>query len=121
MKRSGIFAALMALCTLGTSPAIAEEFTVVSDREQFLSLITGRELTRMGIRLEVSPGGEISGRAFGTPVTGAWDWNGNYFCRDLYYGEEDLGPNCQQVAVNGNTLRFTSDRGTGRYADLRLR
>ena len=102
-------------------PVGAEEFQIVSSRDTFVSLIDGRELTRLGIRLEVTSDGQIVGRAFGTPVTGAWDWNGGYFCRDLYYGEEDLGPNCQQVAVNGETIRFTSDRGTGRFADLRLR
>jgi hypothetical protein len=61
------------------------------------------------------------GRAFGTPVTGAWDWNNGYFCRDLFFGEDDLGFNCQLVQVNGETLRFTSDQGQGIYADLTLR
>ena len=112
---AALAAALFAL------PVAAEEFEVVSSRDGFLSLIEGRELTRLGITLEVTPDGQIIGRAFGTPVTGAWDWNSGYFCRDLFYGEEDLGPNCQQVAVRGETLRFTSDRGTGRFADLRLR
>lgn len=102
-------------------PATAEDFQVVSSRDTFLTLIEGRELRRMGIRLEVTPDGQIVGNAFGTPVTGAWNWNGGYFCRDLYYGEEDLGPNCQQVAVRGQTVRFTSDQGTGEFADLRLR
>lgn len=119
MTRFLAAAALAATCL--AAPAIAEEFEVVSSRDTFLSLIQGRELTRVGIRLEVTPDGQIQGRAFGTPVTGAWNWNGGYFCRDLFYGDEDLGPNCQQVAVRGETLRFTSDRGTGRFADLRLR
>ena len=63
----------------------------------------------------------IEGRAFGTPVSGAWNWSDGYFCRDLYYGERDLGSNCQQVAIRDNTIRFTSDFGNGDYADLRLR
>ena len=117
--RTALFAACAALCF--ATPALAEEFQVIDSRTTFLSLIEGRELTRLGIRLEVTADGQIIGRAFGTPVTGAWDWNGGYFCRDLFYGEEDLGPNCQQVAVRGETLRFTSDRGTGRFADLRMR
>ena len=119
MVRTIVAAALAALWL--AAPAAAEEFEIVSSRDNFLSLIEGRELTRMGIRLQVTSDGQIVGRAFGTPVTGAWNWNGGYFCRDLYYGEEDLGPNCQQVAVRGETLRFTSDQGTGRFADLRLR
>jgi hypothetical protein len=81
----------------------------------------GRELRRFGIRLTVTPDGTIQGRAFGTPVTGQWNWNDGYFCRDLFYGEDDLGFNCQLVQVNGETLRFTSDQGQGIYADLTLR
>ncbi|WP_375551279.1 dihydrodipicolinate reductase [Rhodophyticola porphyridii] len=100
---------------------MADEFSIVDTRESFVSLVEGRELTRFGIRLNVTPSGEIVGRAFGSAVTGQWDWDGRYFCRDLFYGDEDLGPNCQLVQVNGNTLRFTSDRGAGIYADLRLR
>lgn len=104
-----------------TAPAMADEFRIVDTRESFVSLVEGRELTRFGIRLNVTPSGEIVGRAFGSAVTGQWDWDGRHFCRDLFYGDEDLGPNCQLVQVNGNTLRFTSDRGAGIYADLRLR
>ena len=43
---------------------------------------------------------------------GQWSDDG-YFCRDLYFGEESLGPNCQLVEINGSTLRFTSDKGDG--------
>jgi len=33
----------------------------------------------------------------------------------------DLGANCQAVERKGNTMRFTSDQGRGRSADLYLR
>lgn len=101
--------------------ATAEAFRVVDDRDRFLSLVTGRELTRLGIRLQVTPSGVIQGRAFGTSVTGQWRWENGFFCRTLFYGKQDLGPNCQEVRVNGNKIRFTSDRGSGQYADLSLR
>lgn len=112
-------AILVSIATVGT--AAAEAFNVVSSRDTFVSLVQGRELRRFGIRLTVTPEGEIVGRAFGTPVTGQWDWENGYFCRDLFYGEEDLGFNCQLVQVNGETLRFTTDQGQGIYADLTLR
>ena len=86
-----------------------------------MSLVKDRALTRLGIKLNVSPDGKISGRAFGQKVTGDWKWQGGYFCRDLYVGGDELGANCQLVQVNGNTVRFTSDRGQGIYADLRLK
>jgi len=106
---------------LFSESASAEQFRPLRDQGAFVGLIEGRDLTRFGIRLEVTPTGEIKGDAFGRPVTGAWRWQDGYFCRDLYWGERDLGPNCQEVQVNGETLRFISDRGEGMFADLRLR
>jgi hypothetical protein len=103
------------------APAAAEEFQKVDERDTFVSLMNGRELTRFGINLTVTPDGEIDGRAFGRDVTGAWRWDSGYFCRDLYWGQMALGGNCQAVKVQGRTVRFISDQGAGRYADLRLR
>jgi hypothetical protein len=114
---AGAFTALIATADI----AAAEAFNVVASRDSFVSLVQGRELRRFGIRLTVTPDGTIQGRAFGTPVTGQWNWNDGYFCRDLFFGEDDLGFNCQLVQVNGETLRFTSDQGQGIYADLTLR
>ncbi|MEM9710131.1 MAG: dihydrodipicolinate reductase [Pseudomonadota bacterium] len=113
--------ALSLALVVWTSPASAETFQTVNDRASFIDLIKGRELRRLGIALKVSERGQIFGRAFGRQVTGNWQWSDGYFCRDLYYGEEALEPNCQLVEVRGSTVRFTSDRGEGIYADLRLR
>ena len=93
----------------------------VKNRDVFVSLMDGRELTRFGIKLIVTPDGKIDGRAFGRNVTGAWRWQSGYFCRDLYWGQRDLGPNCQAVKVQGRTVRFISDQGSGEFADLVLR
>jgi hypothetical protein len=113
--------ALAAASFLAAETAAAEQFRPVRDQSTFVNVIEGRNLTRFGIRLEVTPEGEIKGDAFGRPVRGEWRWQDGFFCRDLYWGERDLGPNCQEVQVNGETLRFISDRGEGIYADLRLR
>ena len=101
-------------------PAQAEEFRVVERDAQFVALVEGRELRRLGIRLTVTPTGEIQGRAFGGPVTGQWRWENGYFCRDLFWNDTDLGYNCQLVQENGTALRFTSDQGAGMFADLTL-
>ena len=114
---AGAFLTLIATTGFGS----AEAFNVVVSRDTFVTLVQGRELRRFGIRLTVTDDGAIRGRAFGTAVTGQWDWENGYFCRDLFFGEEDLGFNCQLVQVNGETLRFTSDQGAGQYADLTLR
>ncbi|MDT8327073.1 MAG: dihydrodipicolinate reductase [Roseovarius sp.] len=104
-----------------STPALAEGFDQVRDRERFIALIEGRDLTRFGITVNVTPDGQIKGRAFGQDVSGAWRWSKGYFCRDLYWGARDLGPNCQAVKVQGSTLRFISDQGSGQFADLYLR
>lgn len=116
--------ALSIAIALGASlalPAAASEFRMITDQGEFVSLVTERDLTRFGIRLEVRPDGGIDGSAFGRTVTGAWNWRGSYFCRDLFFGQQDLGPNCQAVLINGNTVRFVADQGQGEYADFRLR
>lgn len=103
------------------APAAADDFDRVESRDEFVQLVAGRALTRFGITLNVTPEGEIDGRAFGQRVTGAWRWDGGYFCRDLAFGTESLGPNCQVVEKRGEVLRFTADEGKGDHADLRLR
>ena len=104
-------------------PAAGEGFQTVRDKGAFLSLVSGKDLRipLWGISLKVTPDGRITGSALGRPVTGAWQWQEGYFCRDLSWGERDLGPNCQEVKVQGRIVRFTSDRGRGRFADLTLR
>jgi len=96
-------------------------FTQIEKAEEFVAAINGKDLTRTGIRLIVTPEGQITGRAFGRKVSGDWRWQNGYFCRDLNWGARELGYNCQTVARNGTALRFTSDRGTGDFADLWLK
>ena len=115
-------AVLISILCLGLAgPAVAEGFNNITDRARFVSLVKDRDLTRFGISLNVTPEGQIKGRAFGRDVTGAWKWNGDYFCRDLYWGSTNLGPNCQAVRLQGNKLRFITDQGSGQYADLYLK
>ena len=114
-------ASLLTLLLLACGPAMADEFLPISEQSDFVQLVSGKHLTRVGIKLAVSPSGDIRGSAFGVPVSGAWNWNGGYFCRDLFYGAESLGQNCQAVLVSGDTLRFISDQGNGDWADLRIR
>ena len=109
------------LTGMTATSAASEQFSTVSSRDGFVALVQGRELQRFGIRLTVTADGQIVGRAFGLRVTGEWEWDGGYFCRDLFYGQQDLGFNCQLVQVSGDTVRFTSDQGAGQFADLTLR
>jgi hypothetical protein len=83
--------------------------------------VGGKSLTSLGVSLTVSPSGNISGRAFGSTVSGTWTWNNGYFCRTLKAGSKVLARNCQLVQQNGNRVRFFADKGAGDTADLRIR
>ncbi len=117
MRALAIVPALLAFLA---TPAMAEGFERIDDENGFVSLVKDRELKRLGIRLKVTDDGRILGNAFGKEVTGAWRWDAGYFCRDLAVDGDPLEFNCQLVEVSGRTMRFTSDKGEGIYADLRL-
>ena len=106
---------------LGLGGAAEADFAKVGDRATFLDLVTGKQLTRPLVRLQVSADGEIAGRGAAWDVTGEWTWRSGYFCRNLRWGGDDLGYNCQQVETDGDRIRFIADRGTGRSADFSLR
>lgn len=114
-----LIASAAALISLGTS-AFAD-FQKVQSQDEFISLINGKVLTRPLVKIEVSPTGDISGMGAVWEVSGNWTWDAGFFCRQLEWGGDDLGYNCQEVAVNGGKIRFTSDKGTGDSADFNLR
>ncbi|MEM6478314.1 MAG: dihydrodipicolinate reductase [Pseudomonadota bacterium] len=113
--------ALCATAIATASPALALD--AISSRSHFLDALDGREL-RIPIytlRLNVRGDGRIEGRALGIDVTGDWTWQDGYFCREMLWGNREIPYNCQLVEAEGNTMRFTTDRGAGEYADFRLR
>ncbi|MBS0126325.1 dihydrodipicolinate reductase [Thetidibacter halocola] len=115
----GLFLAL-GLTLAQATPALAE-FATVTDRDTFIRLVNGKVLTRPLVKLRVAPDGSIAGKGAGWDVNGAWTWKNGYFCRDLIWGGDDLGYNCQRVLANGNQIRFVADQGQGDSADFRLR
>ena len=113
-------AALTSLALLLAGPALAE-LQKVTSRDAFVSLVSGKTLTRPLVRLQVLPDGRIAGTGAAWEVTGKWRWENGYLCRSLTWGGDDLGYNCQEVRSDGATLRITSDRGAGQSAEFRLR
>ena len=101
--------------------AVSAEFSKVDNQSEFVALVAGKTLGRPFIRLEVSPEGTISGTGAAWEVSGNWTWNDGYFCRNLVWGGDELGYNCQRVDVRGGKIRFTSDRGTGDSAEFTVR
>ena len=102
------------------APAFAE-FQTIKSRSEFMSVVGGKTLTRPLVKIKLSSNGNITGKGASWDVTGKWQWKGNYLCRSLEWGGDDLGYNCQEIKVNGSTMRITSDRGAGDSADFRLR
>jgi hypothetical protein len=120
MKISVFGPAIAAGLLVQSMPLAAEEFRPVDAETTFVEVVKGKTLSRFGISLAVSPDGKIEGRAFGTEVRGDWRWDEGLFCRDLAWGDRDLGPNCQLVKINGEKIRFIADAGQGDYADFSL-
>jgi hypothetical protein len=104
---------------LAATPALA--FERVTDRSAFVGLVEGRTLTSLGISLRVLRDGQIAGRAFGSTVTGTWNWRDGLFCREMAAASRQFPLNCQVVQLDGTTLRFIADEGQGDRADLRIR
>ncbi len=102
-------------------PVFADALSRVTDRAAFLLAVEGRSLTSTAVRLNILPDGQISGRAFGTSVTGTWVWTDGYFCRTLQTAAKTFALNCQRVDTDGNTIRFTADKGAGDVANLRIK
>jgi hypothetical protein len=104
--------------------AAANDFEPIKDKDDFLSLVQNREL-RIGIynlSLNLLPDGQIKGSALGWDITGKWQWQDGYFCREMDWSGMEIEYNCQLVEVNGDErLRFTVDKGTGDSATFKLR
>lgn len=117
---------LIAYVLLLAGPAVADatSFAPVRDKGDFLSLIQDREL-RIGLynlSLNVLSDGSIKGRALGWDITGNWQWQDGYFCREMDWSGMAIDYNCQLVEAEGaDRLRFTVDKGAGDSATFRLR
>ena len=125
MSHAALPAALVALAALAAAlPAAAEGFSRISDRNDFVETVSGKELRMglFGISLKVEEDGEIRGSALGWDVTGRWEWQDGYFCREMDWSGYPIPKNCQLVeARGGEEIRFTVDRGAGDSASFKLR
>lgn len=116
----------IACLTLLATPvaATANEFEPVSDQATFLNLVKDRVL-KIGLynlAITVLPDGRIEGSALGWAITGKWQWQDGYFCREMDWSGTPIKYNCQLVEVQGaEKVRFTVDKGAGDSATFRLR
>ena len=114
----------LALNAAAFLPAAANDFSPIRDQNAFLSLVEGRELrlNMFRISIEVLPDGRIEGSALGWDLSGTWDWQDGYFCREMDWSVSPIPFNCQLVEVSdGDRIRFTVDKGEGDSASFTLR
>ena len=104
-------------------PVGAQAYDRISDRATFVDTVDGKDL-RIGLyrlTLNVRADGSITGRAAGWDISGSWNWENGYFCREMDWSGTVIEYNCQLVEVNGDRIRFTVDQGAGDDAVLRIR
>ncbi|MEN8896025.1 MAG: dihydrodipicolinate reductase [Yoonia sp.] len=114
----------LAFALFVATPAMAAGYDRVTDQAIFVDLINGKSLSNRlyGVWLQVTSDGKIAGDAWGWDITGSWTWENGFFCRDILWGGDPIGYNCQLVELRGdNELRFTSDQGAGDNASFKLR
>lgn len=118
-----IRAALILFAFALPHPVWGDSFTRVETREAFLAALGEKTLHfgMFGIRLDVRADGTIKGSAMGWDVTGTWNWQDGYFCREMDWSGTPVPFNCQLVEQNGDELRFTVDKGAGDSARFALR
>ena len=116
------FASLIVAVAVGSvATAVQADLAKVQDRTEFVDLVAGKTLTLPLVRLTVKPDGTISGKGARWDVSGNWTWQDGYFCREIFWGGDPLGYNCQEVRFEDGRMRFTSDRGAGASATFRVK
>jgi hypothetical protein len=116
-------ASILGVAFLAALPAQANDFQPIRDKGEFLSLIDGKELrlNLFRISIKLTEDGQILGSALGWDLSGRWDWQDGYFCRDIDWSGTQIPFNCQLVeAKGGEVIRFTVDKGAGDSASFRL-
>lgn len=119
-----LISSLAILSVLAPLPALANDYRTISDEAAFLDLVADKEL-RLGIlaiRLRISADGTIAGSAAGWDISGSWNWQDGYFCREMDWSGMPIPYNCQLVEARGTEeVRFTVDRGAGESAAFNIR
>ena len=95
----------------------------IFDRSTLLDVVSGKVLILrlFGIKLKIMEDGRIEGKAMGRDVVGDWEWQDGFFCRSMFWGERDIGYNCQEVSINNKKIKFISDRGLGASAKFLIK
>ncbi|SNR59024.1 hypothetical protein EYF88_13760 [Paracoccus sediminis] len=80
----------------------------VTTAEEFNSQVVGKSLVHAeGGQVVINASGQITGVIRGEPITASkWIWDQSKFCRAFQTANNDFPSECQNVVINGNTVRF---------------
>lgn len=112
MLRASLIAAALVAAPVA-APATTDER--ITSRSEFVDRVANRKLSRLGVGVRVTPGGRIEGSAWGTAVTGTWDWRGNRFCREMQWGDRSWDDSCQAVIIREDRVYFQPSSGSSVY------
>jgi len=123
MRHSTVLMALLLAPVFYLDPmsAAAQTNQWIREENEFINLIDGKTLNRFLIKLSVGKDGTISGTGAGIDVKGNWYWQGDYFCRSLFWREQNLGSDCQKVELINQKLFITADQGSGATAGFTIK
>ena len=120
MKTLKVIVAAAILITLGATFVDAAAKKIRKEAE-FNQLVVGKTLNYPdGTFIKVT-NGKLSGKAGnGQKITGAWNWQGRFFCRNVVVGKNPVNEDCQRVENDGDTVTFIRNKGRGKRAPATL-
>lgn len=62
--------------------------------------------------------GTLTGSFGGKDLTGAWNWQGKYWCRNARVGGKEIGSDCQEMHLSATQLRTKRQKGKGDWASV---
>ncbi|WP_170563978.1 hypothetical protein [Ruegeria atlantica] len=86
----------------------------IKDKKQFTDLIVDKKLVQGETWVKILKDGKVEGKGpKGGDISGAWEWSGKHYCRELVIEGVALPNDCQVVTINDGTVTFTHKEGAG--------
>lgn len=94
-------------------PVAVAAVAPITTETEFRQALVGRTIGFEGSTFVINANGTVSGPWDGSGITGTWNWDGSFWCRDIAIGGVSRAPDCQLWTVSGNSATVVRDRGTG--------
>lgn len=112
-----------ALCTalaLMTTGSDAQNFKRITTEKEFRAAVADKKMPYSDGWMRVKSNGKTEGNIGGQKFSAAWVWGNKMYCRNAVMGKQDLGTDCQVVAISGKQVTFTREYGKGGKGTLQL-